>query len=56
MPIGGKTKLFGSHPKELLTKEKIVSFYINGKLFKGIISKNYFEYITMRVMYPPNQF
>ena len=52
MPIGGKTKLFGSHQKELLTKEKIVSFYINGKLFKGIINKNVCKYIIVRV----NQF
>ena len=51
MPIGGKTKLFGSHQKELLTKEKVVSFYINGKLYKGIINKNYFKYINMKLIF-----
>ena len=40
MVLSGKSKIFGNHQKELVTKEKIISFYINGKQHKG---KNHFD-------------
>ena len=35
MVLSGKSKIFGNHQKELVTKEKIISFYINGKQHQG---------------------
>ena len=44
MVLSGKSKIFGNHQKELVTKEKIISFYINGKQHQG---ENHFDKYNM---------
>ena len=48
MVLSGKSKIFGNHQKELVTKEKIISFYINGKQHK---CKNHFDKYNMYILF-----